>query len=243
MQKKNFRMNMKRKLLILLAFVGGVELSAQTIVQQFAALSSGAGEVSDMDLNKPTGKGDVLIAMPELLSPGVKVVSATDNAPGGGNTYKQVPDASSSCPNRLIDIWYCENCKPGVTELKFHLSGGVKASINGFIELSNMRLSSVLDGSGVHLNDGTVTSEGLEVGPQITTTATDFIVARYPLSVPGPSPHGVTPATWKFTTSYVYELNGPSGTYQPTLTGAKAEAKYCMSLAAFKTAAPAAASH
>jgi hypothetical protein len=83
---------MREKLLILLLFVGGVELSAQTIVQQFAALSSGgAGEVSDMDLNAPTG---------------------------------------------------------------------VMASINGFIELSNMPSSSVLDGSGVHLNDGTVTSEG-----------------------------------------------------------------------------------
>jgi hypothetical protein len=236
-------MKMKEKLLILLVFVGGIELSAQTIVQQFAALSSGSGEVSDMDLNTPTGKGHVLIAMPELLSPGVKVVSVTDNAPGGGNTYKQVPDASSSCPNRLIDIWYCENCKPGVTELKFHLSGAVKGNINGFIELSNMPSSSVLDGSGVHLNDGTVTSAGLEVGPEITTTATDFIVARYPISVPGPNPHGVTPATWKFTTSYVYELNAPSGTHQPTLTGAKAAAKFCVSSAAFKTAPPVAASH
>jgi hypothetical protein len=234
---------MKEKLLILLLFVGGAELPAQTIVQQFAALSSGAGVVSDMDLNAPTGEGHVLIAMPELLSPGVRVVSVTDNAPDGGNTYKQVPDASSSCPNRLIDIWYCENCKPGVTELKFHLSGGVRASINGFIELSNMPSSSVLDGSGVQLNDGTVTSGGLEVGPQITTTGTDFIVARYPISVPGPGPHGVTPATWKFTTSYVYELNAPSGTYQPTLTGGKVAAKYCMSLAAFKTAAPVTPSH
>jgi hypothetical protein len=242
LSKKEIRM--REKLLILLIFVGGVELSAQTIVQQFAALSSGGGgQVSDMDLNTPTGEGHVLIAMPELLSAGVKVVSVTDNAPGGGNTYKQVPGASSSCPNRLIDIWYCENCKSGVTELKFHLSGGVKGSINGFIELSNMPKSSVLDGSGVHLNDGTVTGGGLEVGPQIKTTARDFIVARYPLTVPGPGPQGVIPATWKFTTSYVYELNGPSGTYQPTLTGAKAAANFCMSLAAFKTAASVDASH
>jgi hypothetical protein len=236
-------MKMKEKLLVLLVLVGGVELSAQTIVQQFAALSSGAGDVSDMDLNAPTGEGHVLIAMPEQLSPGVKVVSVTDNAPGGGNTYKQVRDASSSCPSRLLDIWYCENCKAGVTELKFHLSGGVKASINGFLELANMATSSVLDGSGVHLSDATVSGDGLEVGPRITTTATDFIVARYPISVPGPTAQGVTPATWKFTTSYVYELNAPSGTYQPTLTGARAAAQYCMSLAAFKTAAPAAASH
>ena len=93
---------------------------------------------------------------------------------------------SSSCPNKPIDIWYCENCKPGVTELKFHLSGGVKASINGVVRLSNLPSSSVIDGSSVDLNDGTVSSGGLEVGPQITTTATDCIVARYSYKRPRP---------------------------------------------------------
>src|ERR1700682_6277863 len=126
---------MKEQLLILLLLLwGGLQLSAQTIVQQFVAISTG-GEVSDMDLSQPTDKGSVLIAMPVLLSPGVKVLSVTDNAPDGGNTYKQVSGASSSCAKKSLDIWYCENCNPGVTELKFHLSDRVKASINAFLEV------------------------------------------------------------------------------------------------------------
>jgi hypothetical protein len=227
---------MKKNFLILLLLWGGVELSAQTIVQQFAALSAGAGIVSDMDLKEPTGKGSVLIAMPVLLSPGVKVLNVTDNAPDGGNTYKQIPGAISSCANKSLDIWYCENCNPGVTELKFHLSDHVRGSVNAFLELSNMALSSVVDRSGAHVSDGIATSGGLEVGPSITTTAKDFIIARY--FPTDPLPTGVTPAAWTYTTSYVYVLNGPSGTYQPTLTGASAGGSFCMSMAAFKTAAP-----
>ncbi|MGB9085323.1 MAG: hypothetical protein WCC46_11925, partial [Terriglobales bacterium] len=143
---------MGKKLLVALLLLGGLDLSAQTVVQQFAAVSAGAGTVSDMDLVSPTLKGSVLIAMPVLLSPGVKVLSVTDNAPEGGNTYKEVPGASSSCPNGPLDIWYCENCHPGVTELKFHLSGHVKSSINSFLEVSNLALSSVLDGEGAQVS-------------------------------------------------------------------------------------------
>src|ERR1700690_1465124 len=121
---------MKQKFMILLLLCGGVELSAQTIVQQFVAVSSGAGTVSDMDLKQTAVKGSVLIAMPVLLSPDVKVLSVTDDAPDGGNTYKQIPGTISSCAKKSLDIWYCENCKPGVNELQFHLSDHVKASIN-----------------------------------------------------------------------------------------------------------------
>jgi hypothetical protein len=227
---------MGKKLLVALLLLGGLDLSAQTVVQQFAAVSAGAGTVSDMDLVSPTLKGSVLIAMPVLLSPGVKVLSVTDNAPEGGNTYKEVPGASSSCPNGPLDIWYCENCHPGVTELKFHLSGHVKSSINSFLEVSNLALSSVLDGEGAQVSNGTATSAGLLVGPKIATTATDFVIARY--SANPPIPTGVTPAPWVYKTSYAYVLDGPQGTYQPTLTGGKAGGNFCMSMAAFKTAAP-----
>jgi hypothetical protein len=226
---------MRSRLLILLLLWGGVELSAQTIVQEYAAISAGAGTVSDMDLTTPTGQGSVLIAMPVLLSPGIKVLSVTDNAPAGGNTYKQVSAANSSCGNQSLDIWYCEKCNPGVTELKFHLSAHVRASINGFLEVSNIALSSPVDGSGVHVSDGIATSGGLEVGPSIKTTAKDFIIARYFSGNPGPT--GVTPAGWTFKTSYVYMLNAPAGTYQPTLTGGRAGGSFCMGMAAFKTAA------
>jgi hypothetical protein len=232
---------MRKRLLILLLLCGGVELSAQTIVQEFAAISAGAGTVSDMDLTTPTADGSVLIAMPLLLSPGIKVLSVTDNAPAGGNTYKQVPAANSSCGNQSLDIWYCEKCNPGVTELKFHLSAHIRASINGFLEVSNIALSSPVDGSGVHVSDGTATSGGLEVGPSINTTAKDFIVARYFSSSPGPT--GVTPAGWTFKTSYVYLLNAPAGTYQPTLTGGRAGGSFCMGMAAFKAASSVASSH
>lgn len=225
---------MKKRLLMLLLLWGGVELSAQTIVQQYVAISQG-NDVSDMDLKEPTRKGSVLIAMPAILSPGIKVLSVTDNAPGGGNKYKQVPDAFSSCANKAVDIWYCENCKPGVTELKFHLSDRAKGSINAFLEVSNMALASVADGSGAHVSDGTATSAGLEVGPSITTTTKDFIIARYFPIVPLPT--GVTPAAWTYNTSYVYVQDAPPGTYQPTLTGAEAAGSFCISMAAFKTAA------
>ena len=225
---------MKKNLLVFLLLWGGVELSAQTVLQQFAAVSSGAGTVSDMDLPEPTAKGSVLIAMPLQISPDVKVLSVTDNAPTGGNTYKQIAGATSSCTKQSLEIWYCENCNPDVTELKFHLSGHVRASINGFMEVSGLALSSVVDGSGVHLSDGAATKAGLEVGPSITTTAKDFIVARY-FSTP-PLPTAVTPAAWKYTTSFVYDLNEPPGTYQPTLTGGKAASDFCMGMAAFKAA-------
>lgn len=228
---------MKKNLLVFLLLCGGVELSAQTVLQQFTAVSSGAGTVSDMDLPQPTAKGSVLIAMPVQLSPDIKLISVTDNAPGGGNTYKQVVGATSSCGKKSLEIWYCENCNPGVTELKFHLSGHVRASLNGFLEVSGLALSSVVDGNGVHLDDGAATSAGSEAGPSIKTTANDFIIARY-FSSPPPLPTGVMPAAWKYNASFIYVPNGAAGTHQPTLTGGKAASEYCMGMAAFKAAAP-----
>ncbi len=224
---------MKGKLLILLLLCAGGELSAQTIIQQFAAISKGSGLKSDMDL-EPTAKGSTIIAMPFQLSPGVKVVSVTDNAPDGPNTYKQVPAASSSCPEGPIDIWYCEKCNPGVTELQFHLSGHVKASINSFLEVSNLAVSSILDGNGAQVSNGKANGAGQLVGPSIKTTATDFVVARFFSDTPYPT--GVTPEAWTFKPSYAYVLKAPPGTYQPTLTGGGAGGGYCMSMAAFKIA-------
>ncbi|MGA8541428.1 MAG: hypothetical protein WB566_18135 [Terriglobales bacterium] len=227
---------MKGKFLILLVLLwGAVELSAQTIVQQFTAISQGT-TTSDMDLQQPTAKGSVLIAMPALLSPGLKVESVTDNAEGGSNTYKQVPGAASSCAGKSVDIWYCENCNPGVTELKFHISGDSRGSINAFVELSDMAVSRIADG-GAHVTDGTANSSGVEVGPSLTTTGKDFIVGRF--FPTAPLPNAVTPAGWTYNPSYIYMLDAPPGTYQPSLTGGKAGNGYCLGLAAFKTASPA----
>jgi len=224
---------MKKRFLILLLLCGGLELSAQTVVQQFAAISAGEATTSDMDL-EPTANGSTLIGMPLELTPGVKVLSVTDNAPAGGNTYKLASGARSSCPEGLLDIWYCENCNPGVAELQFHLSSHTKASLNSFLEVSNLASSSVLDGNGEQVSNGVANSEGQEVGPKITTTATDFIVARFFSTAPYPT--GVTPSSWTFKPSYVYLQNAPPGTYQPTLTGGKAGDTFCMSVAAFKIA-------
>jgi hypothetical protein len=228
---------MNRKLLMFLFLWGGVQLSAQTLVQHVVAIGS-ASNVIDMDID-PTGERSILIAMPGVLSPGIKVLSVTDNAPGGGNTYKQVPGAASSCGGKPVDIWYCEKCNSGVTELKFHLSAISKGSVNVLLEVADLELSSPIDGSGAHVSDGTASSDGLEVGPRITTTATDFVIARYSSGFPVPT--GVTPAAWKYQTTYVDVLNAPPGIYQPTLTGAKAGSSFCMSMAAFKIAAPVAA--
>jgi len=196
------------------------------------AISAGSGTVSDMDL-EPTAEGSTIIAMPYQLTPGVKVLSVTDNAPAGGNTYKLVPGASSFCGGKQMDIWYCEKCNPGVTELKFHLSARPQGSLNGFLEVQGLEMSSVLDGEGVHLNDGTPAA-GQQVGPKITTNASDFIVARY--FTDPPMPAGVIPDTWKFDASYLY-TKGPAGNYQPALTGGGSSGKFCMSIAAFKVAA------
>ncbi len=81
---------MKKNLLLFLLLWAGVDLSAQTVLQQFTAVSSGAGTVSDMDLPQPTAKGSVLIAMPVQLSPDIKLISVTDNAPDGGNTINKL---------------------------------------------------------------------------------------------------------------------------------------------------------
>ena len=222
--------------LMLLVLSTALDVSAQTVVQKFVALSSGAGSVSDLDLAQPTGEGSLLIAMPLLLTPDVKVESVTDNAPGGGNTYRQVPGSSSSCQKQSLDIWYCENCKPGAIELKFHHSGRVRASMNAFIEVSGMALSSVLDGMGAHVSDAAGTSDGLLHGPKISTTAKDFIVARY-FAMPS-LPEGVTPSSWTQTPAFVYGVDLPAGAYQPTLTGAPPSTNFCMSMAAFKLAEP-----
>jgi hypothetical protein len=229
---------MKKILILLLALsaasFSAATLSAQTIVQQFVALSSG-GAVSDMDL-EATAEGSTLIAMPFPLTPGLKVESVTDNAPAGGNTYKQVPGSVASCDGKSLGIWYCEKCNPGVTELKFHLSGRSGGVINAFVEVSGLASTSVLDGDGVHVTDGTRTKEGSEVGPEIKTTAKDFIIARY-FTAP-PPPTGVTPPAWSLTPSYAFVQSGEPGSYQPTLRGGGADGKFCMSVAAFKTAAP-----
>ncbi|HUB02578.1 MAG TPA: hypothetical protein VL983_07825 [Terriglobales bacterium] len=231
---------MKNLLITFILCGAGTGLSAQTILQQFAAISAGSGTVSDMDLPNPTAEGSVIIASPMQLSPDVKLESITDNAPGGGNTYKPVPGAMSFCAKKALEIWYCENCKGGVTELKFHLTGHVRASINGFMEVSGLAVPAKLDGNGVSLNDGVATSAGSFVGPNLKTSAKDFVIARY--FVDPPIPTGVTPAAWTYKSTYVYGLNLAPGSYQPTLTGGKANGSFCMSMAAFKVAdsAPAA---
>jgi hypothetical protein len=228
---------MRKVCLMILLFVGAAAMSAQTVVQQFAAVSAGAGTVSDMDLIQPTAQGSVLLAMPEQLTPEIKVESVTDNAPDGGNKYQRVAAAASSCEKRSIEIWYCENCKGGVTELKFHLSGHVRASINGFMEVSGVALSSALDGPGVQVSDAAASKDGQQVGPKIVTRATDFIIGRFSSTS---RPTGVSLPQWTFKSTYVYGTNLPAGTYQPTLTGGKAGGSYCMSMAALKVSAGAA---
>jgi hypothetical protein len=232
------KVNFMKRLIVALLLCAGLA-SAQTVLQEFSAVSSGAGTISDMDLPSPTASGSVLITMPLLLTPDVKVISVTDNAPGGGNTYKQVPNTYGACKKQSVDIWYCENCRAGVTELKIHLSDHVRASLNTFLEVSGLATTSVVDGSGVHLSDGSATKDGLEAGPKLTTTAKDFVIARY-FSEP-PLPGGVTPKQWTFTKSYAYVLSGAAGDYQPTLNEAKAGSNYCVSSAAFKVAEPGAA--
>jgi hypothetical protein len=227
---------MKNKLVLFLLLAAGMvsgslPVFAQTIVQELVAVGS-ASDVIDLDLNSASVKGNMLIAMPGPITPGVKVLSVTDNAPGGGNTYKQVSGAASSAGNRALDIWYCENCRGGVTELKFHLSGMSKGCINAFLEVSQMASSSTVDG-GANASDGTATGAGL-VGPSITTTTKDFIVARYFL-IPPSHTTGVTPSSWKYRTTYAYLLSARPGTHQPTITGGSAGSSFCMSIAAFKT--------
>jgi hypothetical protein len=221
--------------LIVLAILCAARVSAQTVVQQFVAISKGAGTVSDMDL-QPTIEGSTLIAMPLELTPGIKVLSVTDNAPDGGNTYKEVSGSAASCQGQFLSIWYCEKCNSGVTELKFHLSGRTVASLNAFLEVSDLRSSSVLDGEGVHVTDGTRTSAGLEVGPKIKTSASDFVVARFSSAMPAPTE---VSAPWSFKPSYVYLLNAAPGTHQPTLSGKGTGGNYCMGIAGFKAAASA----
>jgi hypothetical protein len=219
--------------LIVLTILCAAQVSAQTVVQQFVAISRGAGTVSDMDL-EPTAEGSTLIAMPFEFTPGIKVLSVTDNAPSGANTYKEVPGSVASCAGAFLGIWYCEKCNAGVTELKFHLSGHVVASLNAFLEVSGLQSSSMLDGEGVHVTDGTRTSAGLEVGPKIKTSANDFIVARFSSAMPLPT---AVSAPWYFKPSYVYQLNASPGTYEPTLSGKGTGGNYCMGVAAFKAAA------
>ena len=213
--------------------LGSSNSSAQTIVQQFTAVSAGADLTTDMDLISPTLKGSLIITIPELLTPNIKVLSITDNAPDGSNTYKQVTTANSTCPGGSITIWYCQNCNPGATELKFHNNEHTRASLNSFLELSDMALSDVLDGAGVQVSTGVGTSAGLEVGPTLKTTTQDFVIARF--SSTAPRPKGATPSSWTFKPAYVYQQNAPAGNYQPTLTGGSSESKFCMSMAAFKT--------
>jgi hypothetical protein len=227
---------MRTKFLVFLLLMGGVELSAQTIVQQFVSLTRAEALQPHIDI-LPTHAGSLIIVMPGPLNSGITVVSVEDNATAGSSTYKQVPGAASSSAgmNSALDIWYCENCNAGATEIKINLSAPAKGSMNAFLEVSNMALASSLDGSGVQLSNGTGSSAGLEVGPSITTTAKDFVIARYVSTFP--SPTGVTPAPWTYKSTYVYVPNGPPGTYQPTLTGAGPGASFCMSMAAFKVAA------
>jgi hypothetical protein len=221
---------MNKKLLMLLLLWGGTYLSAQTVLQEFVSIGAPA-DVIDMDLPKPSAKGSVLIAMPGPLFAGITVASVTDNK---GNTYKQVPGAASSSEGKSLQIFYCENCNPGVTELKFHMSTFAKGSINTLLEVADLALSSVVDGSGAQVSDGTATSDGLEVGPSITTTANDFVIARY--SSAAPLPKGVTPAAWAYKTTHVYVQKAAPGTYQPKLSDAAAGSKFAMSMAAFKAA-------
>jgi hypothetical protein len=223
-----------KKTVLMMLLLWAAKSPAQTILQQFAAVSSGAGVVSDMDLPQTSSEGSLIIVMPSQLTAGIKVESVTDDAPGGSNIYKRADDANASCAAKPIEIWYCEKCKAGVNELKFHLSAHTQASINVFLEVSNLAQSSVLDGAA-HVSDAVANAKGVEPGPRIVTSATDFVIARF---VGQSRPTAVTPETWTYKTSYVYGLNMPAGTHQPTLTGGKAGDSFCMSMAAFKTAVP-----
>jgi hypothetical protein len=236
---------MKRLLFVILFLCQSLILSAQTstatavanqgptIVQHVVAVSRGAGTVSDMDIS-PTAKGSILIAMPMQLSPGIKVLNVTDDAPGGSNIYKQLPGSVSSCAKQSMEIWYCESCKEGVTELKFHLSAHVRGSINALLEVSGLASPAVPDGKGAQISDGVASKTGSLVGPSIKTTTTDFVIDRY--FTDPPLPTAVTPPIWTYNTSYTYGLSFSPDTYQPTLTGGKPASNFCMSMAAFRVA-------
>ena len=86
------------------------------------------------------------------------------------------------------------------------------------------------------MTDGTRTSAGLEVGPKIKTSASDFVVARFSSAMPAPTE---VSAPWSFKPSYVYLLNAAPGTHQPTLSGKGTGGNYCMGIAGFKAAASA----
>jgi len=224
---------MIKRLLTLLFLCGGMHLSAQTIRQEFVSIGAPA-DVVDMDLPKPSAKGSTLIAMPGPISAGIKVTSVTDNK---GDTFKEVPGAASLAEGKSLQIFYCENCNGEVTELKFHMSAFAKnGSINTLLEVADLAPSTVLDGSGAEVSDGTATSDGFEVGPSLTTTANDFVIARY--SSASPLPKSVSPAAWTYKTTHVYLQKSAPGTYQPKLAGGKAGNKFSMSMAAFKAASP-----
>jgi hypothetical protein len=230
---------MIKKLMTLSLLLGASYSSSygQTLRQEFVSIGAPA-DVIDMDLPKPSAQGSVLIAMPGPLTPGIKVTSVTDNK---GDTFKEVRGATSTAEGKSLQIFYCENCHPDVVELKFHMSAFAKlGSINTFLEVSGLALSSVLDGSGVQVSDGKATSDGLELGPSVTTTAKDFVIARYASA--SPLPKGVTPEAWTYKTTHIYLQKAPTGTYQPKLTGAAAGSNFAMSMAAFKASDTAATS-
>jgi hypothetical protein len=226
---------MKKNLLLLsLLLPASVASSAQTVLQQFTSLSQGSVHRSFIELKQPTRKGSVLIAIPMFVAPNIRVLKVSDDGPEGGSVYHKIEAAAASCANKFVDIWYCENCKAGVTEIKMELSDTAQG-LNSFLEVADLAPSAAIDGPGAHVSDGTATIAGQAPGASITTSAQDFVLAAY-----FPPAAGITPASWAFTRSFAYLQSAPPGTYQPTLTGAK-PGNYCMAMAAFKAATTASA--
>lgn len=137
------------------------------------SLVQSAGGKTGLPALTPTGSGNLVVVAVQLKDSDA-VVSITDDAPGGSNTYVAIPAAHAIDSNAAsgVEIWYATNSRPGATGV-FVVAG---VAVEGIVVWEVSWSPTVMVDAVNRLDSQakTVTPSGASV---TTTAVGDFVVS------------------------------------------------------------------
>src|ERR1039457_5046767 len=116
-----------------------------------------ANEVGYGNITVPsTGTGNLLTVLFHSVYV-FSITSITDNAPGGSNTYVEVPNTQigNAGSDDGLHIWYCVNSKPGATNIATSFVGSPSALLTMYGEWSGTNTTSPIADSNTYAGSGT----------------------------------------------------------------------------------------
>lgn len=171
------------------------------------------------------------------------VVSVTDNATGGSNTYVQASGAAGTTGVDQTDVWYCLSAAhAGATTVTVTFSGVAGTfnkeawvfEVSGFTSAAFDLAANVTNGTGVASTDtGASVTTTSTTGFLVGVITTSFTIAANPKAGNEFTSGGDISATSDAACSLI---SSTATAHQPVWTDGTATASFCSSTAAFKEA-------